>query len=304
MKFLKEHCELAWANAVSNCNKIFDGLVDIEQEKAFVSSFHNAIELCFKQIMIDETKYEVVDYGKMNPEDSRDYLNSKDLNNYFENLSIEKLDKLFSIEFNKLIDIFGTIEINGQSINIKGKLKLLNAKRNNETHFYISNNIEEYLSFSDFKELCELMTLLFMYLSNNQIISSIDFKKDSNSTFYHLNFFDIKEYQFISYYSYILNSDKNKKILKNLNKFNKNKPNRTFKEFSYNKDDLYEAAYSLYTGENCDEKFEIEIPFFEFYRRFKILTNCGEVIINECIETTMFINGNSKIEQYISINKK
>ena len=67
MKFLQEHCELAWVSAVTNFYKITHGLVDIEQQKVFISFFHNAVELCFKQIMIDEGNHNVIKYKKWNP---------------------------------------------------------------------------------------------------------------------------------------------------------------------------------------------------------------------------------------------
>ena len=64
MQFLKKHCQLSWEIAVHNAKLIIDGLTDLTQRKLFVSSFQNALELCFKQILLDRNNHKVINKEK------------------------------------------------------------------------------------------------------------------------------------------------------------------------------------------------------------------------------------------------
>ena len=65
MGFLNKHCQLSWEIAVHNCNLIFSGLTDLTQRKLFVSSFENALELGFKQMLLDLNDHSVIPAKKI-----------------------------------------------------------------------------------------------------------------------------------------------------------------------------------------------------------------------------------------------
>ena len=149
-QILLENAYEAWKNAISYHDKIQNGYSSLEYQKGFVSSLHNSVELFLKQIMLNKNDHEVAWIGKVkSKEDAQlqlDYYNSKDLNEFFSNLSSCKLNKFYSIEFGNLINkIYNLITINETDKNdFTTALKSLQSLRNNETHFYINEN--NYLS--------------------------------------------------------------------------------------------------------------------------------------------------------------
>lgn len=267
-RFLKEHCLIAWEGAVYNCKLILDGLVDVIQQKLFISSFQNAIELCFKQIMLDECFYNVVDYGKMSPELACQYLSSTDLNTFLFSLPKEKVSGLFSIEFNKMIDFIASKMTN----DVKEGLSLLKNLRNNETHFYI--DVNDYMSFVQFEKLCKLLNDIGVFLKNKNIITLSEPKNlfgSSTSTVSMISDFTITDYDFKSYDHFINTSKTNQDILNNFGEPTKDETDGFM--YSY-RDDDYGIAYEIYSNKNdmgCD--FIIDMNFYEFYRRFKLLKN-------------------------------
>lgn len=55
------------------CRITLSGICNIGIKKEFISSLHNAVELFFKQIMIDQCDYRVVSFRKMNVKGERDF---------------------------------------------------------------------------------------------------------------------------------------------------------------------------------------------------------------------------------------
>ena len=105
---LQNNALAAWAMAVRYCDYILEGKVTLEYRKHFVSVLHNAVELFVKQLMLNNTDYRVTQLKKgCNPDGqpARDFYNSKDLNAYFSSLDEQTMKKVFSIEFNKIVDI-------------------------------------------------------------------------------------------------------------------------------------------------------------------------------------------------------
>lgn len=282
-KLLIKHCQLSWEIAVQNCKLIIDGLVDLSQQKSFISSFQNAIELGTKQIMIDECYYSVVDYSakKMDTAIAQNYLQSNDLNAYFISLSKEELGKLFSIEFNEIIDIFSKKVKLEKGTLIKEKLNILKKLRNNETHFYIDD--ANYLSFDNFEKLCELMDFFYNYFCEKNVIAH-GFGKPSDDWKTNLGYFKKSDYTFVSYDELISNSVSNKKILNNFTTFNPNDICDGYHFSLYNENDDYGIAYSVYTAEDLTVDMKFGLNFNEFYRRFSILKEKGYLIVNTYVD--------------------
>lgn len=278
-KFLKEHFTIAWSIAVNNCNKLLDGLVDLNQKKSFVSSLQNAIEIGFKQLMIDQSNHKILKYGNMEVEDAKEFLNSSDLNFYFDNLykgNKEKFDKIYSIDFKDLIDKSKEF-FNNNSI-IKEKLRLLQKIRNSETHFYI--NEDDYLKIDDFKELCELMVIVQdkfkekKLLEINHAFGSIA-KNDKDNIIY----FSYDKNSLISYDDLINNGKTNKEILKEIY------DEKGFSILISDKNDLYNIAYQTFTSQGFENNNNLQlnftVSFDEFYRRFILLHKNGKIGIRE-----------------------
>lgn len=277
-KFLKEHFTIAWSIAVNNCNKLLDGLVDLNQKKVFVSSLQNAIEIGFKQLMIDQSNHKIIKYGNMEVEDAKEFLNSSDLNVYFDNLykgNKEKFDKIYSIDFKDLIDKSKKF-FNDNSI--KEKLKLLQKIRNSETHFYI--NEEDYLKINDFKELCELMVIVQdkfkekKLLGINHAFGSIA-KNDKDNIIY----FSYDENSLISYDDLINNGKTNNEILEQLY------DEEGFSILISDENDLYNIAYQIFTSQGFENnnylQLNFTVSFDEFYRRFILLHKNGKIGIRK-----------------------
>lgn len=180
-QILLENAYEAWKNAISYHDKIQNGYSSLEYQKGFVSSLHNSVELFLKQIMLNKNDHDVAWIGKVkSKEDAQlqlDYYNSKDLNEFFSNLSSCKLNKFYSIEFGNLINkIHNLITINETDKNdFTTALKSLQSLRNNETHFYINEN--NYLSE---KQFCQLHNLMIVFFKS--IISKI-FNQDTLKDF-------------------------------------------------------------------------------------------------------------------------
>ncbi len=271
MKILQNHFTISWQIAVYNCKLILDGLIDSTQQKLFVSSLQNAIEIGCKQIMIDECDYRVVDYGlkRMDSSLAQAYLSSTDLNAFFGALDSDTLSKLYSIEFNEIVDIFSKKIDSEKGVNLKDQLNVLKKLRNNETHFYIDSS--NYLPFSSFKKLCELLNFFFQYFVEKNVLDRKWFGKTAEDNEDQLIRFDISEYSFHSYQYFVKNSNTNLYILKFFPLFNEtNRLDGVVLEFK-DAEDVYSVAYSVFNAEQEVERTNFFVNFNEFYRRFKIL---------------------------------
>lgn len=286
-KVLRKHCEISWELAVHNLKLIIDGLVDIVQQKVFISSLQNAIELCFKQILIDENSYDVLEFSKMGIDDARDYLNATNINDYIDGLEKTKKSKLYSAEFNDLVRIFiGKIKTDSGR-DFSNEFGILKDLRNNETHFYI--DVDDYLSFNQFIKICELVDYLYEYFKDKDVIKHIAFGKPASDWETDLSYFKMSDYTFKSYQYFIKEGNTNKQILSNLNRFNPTDKYEGTHIQLRDPNDKYGIAYELFNlRDNGIEgdgiEYNLRMNFNEFYRRFSILMDSGKIICTEIIE--------------------
>lgn len=171
-KILLDNALVAWANAIRFCDQILAGKITLEIRKNFVSSLHNAVELFFKQIMLDNCDYRVA-YPRridVNGEPAKSFYAATDLNAYFEKLGSDTRNKFVSIEFNSFFDLHKKLLVSflqpGTSFSIE--LQLLNKLRNNETHFYIG--WDEYLTEAEFCTLYNFMTTFYQVLHDYELL--------------------------------------------------------------------------------------------------------------------------------------
>ncbi len=171
-QILLDNAYESWKNAITYHNKIENGFSSLENQKGFVSSLHNAVELFLKQIMLNGGDHGVAWVASVktrnNAQLQLNYLDATDLNSFFLNLPINDLNMFKSIEFNELIGKASKLLDVEKNINndLKSAMDVLNKLRNNETHFYISES--DFLNESNF---CKLHN--FMIAFYNSIVSKI-----------------------------------------------------------------------------------------------------------------------------------
>lgn len=190
-RILLDNAYEAWGQAIKYCDEILAGKITFQNKKFFVSALHNAVELFLKQCMIDKNIHSIVDIprtSKINARRFDDTLSvfrkSENLNQYFSDLDIKKLEQFHFISFYKLIykknlkeilaeyftpyDVFGN-KRNFISVNdIYKALCLLNKLRNKETHFYIDN--DTFLSSKDFITLHNFMLSFYDILQECMLL--------------------------------------------------------------------------------------------------------------------------------------
>lgn len=165
-KILLSNAYAAWMDAIESCVLIKDGVSTLLYKKRFVSSLHNSVELFLKQIMLDRCDYRVatVKDCAATGQPLKSFFESNDLNAYFQNIASEDRKKFLSIDFSKLIDIFGKQEEVGH----KTELGILKKLRNDETHFYIHSS--EYLKETEFKQLYNFMIDFSDYIQKKRLM--------------------------------------------------------------------------------------------------------------------------------------
>lgn len=172
-KILLENALESWASAIYYCDEIIAGKVTLANKKHFVNSLQNAIELFVKQQMLNVTDYRVaeVKHCDSNGQPLKDYLSSTDLNQYFCNISTTDRDKFISISFNDIIAIQKQLfsEFYGdKGTYITNELKILKKLRNDETHFYISD--ENFMSDREFQDLHNMMIVFYEILQEYDLL--------------------------------------------------------------------------------------------------------------------------------------
>lgn len=166
-QLLQSNALESWAMAISFCDQIMDGKAILSNQKYFVSSLQNAIELFTKQHMLNKCDYRVVVFTKIDSsgEPLKSYLSSTNLNDYIKSCASSL--KYKSIDFSRIIDCFDEIfaEFFSQHNNItsvKSVLKRLKQLRNDETHFFVDNVF--FLKEADFISLYNLMVDFYQIL--------------------------------------------------------------------------------------------------------------------------------------------
>lgn len=163
----------AWQSAIKYCDTIFEGVGTLFYQKNYVSALHNAVELFFKQVMIDEADHHVAGLRRIKDRnDARlclNYMESNDLNQFFSSLPYAQLDNFKSIGFREIVDRFSKVTLeNGEVVEIKTALKRLQELRNNESHFMISRS--RFLSETDYKTLYNLMICFYRILKDKKLL--------------------------------------------------------------------------------------------------------------------------------------
>lgn len=191
-KVLLDNAYESWIMAIKYCNLLYDGLATLENKKNFVSALHNAVELFFKQIMLDKNEHKVAYIGSIKDVNDAQlvlkYMNSTDLNLFFKTLQPEDLKKFKSIEFSKLIEMHKRIlnEYLIDSNNFDKQLKELQLFRNDETHFFIED--ETFFNDNDFKELYNFMVEFYKVLHKYNLLP---FWGEPCGEYHRLTFFHI-----------------------------------------------------------------------------------------------------------------
>ena len=171
-KILLDNALVAWANAIRYCDQILAGKITLEVRKNFVSSLHNAVELFFKQIMLDNCDYRVAEPRTVEAdgEPAKTFYAATDLNAYFEHLDSDTRNKFISIEFSNLVGKHKKLLGSFMQSNMPftNELNLLNSLRNNETHFYIG--WDEYLTEGEFCMLHNFMVTFYQVLHDYSLL--------------------------------------------------------------------------------------------------------------------------------------
>lgn len=140
---LRENAFSAWREAILLCDSISSGFATLKYQKQFVAALHNSVELVLKQIMLNNGDHNVAYVRNTKGIDGAqlacDYYTATDLNQYFDGLSPEDIDKFASVDFKDIIDSHKKIIGNNMPRDsFKSEMKLLQTLRNNETHFMIN----------------------------------------------------------------------------------------------------------------------------------------------------------------------
>lgn len=172
-KILLENALESWASAIYYCDEIIAGKATLANKKHFVNSLQNAIELFVKQQMLNVTDYRVaeVKHCDSNGQPLKGYFAATDLNQFFCNISTADMDKFISISFNDIIVIQKQLfsEFYGdKGTYITNELKILKKLRNDETHFYISD--ENFMSDREFQDLHNMMIVFYEILQEYDLL--------------------------------------------------------------------------------------------------------------------------------------
>lgn len=219
-KILLDNAYESWSSAIEYHDYIKQGYATIKYKKQFVSSLHNAVELFLKQILLDKNDHDVAEIKKVKNADMAnlraEYYASHNLNQFFEDLEKNGSDNLnyfSSIPFYRLI---------GKANKIIGKnsyeksLKLLQALRNNGTHFYI--NGKNFLNDKEFLQLHNFMLDFFDYLCEINLIPVYRIDSKTNEKIFDLEYrklnFNEKKMDNFSYVDVVKSNDLSLKIKK------------------------------------------------------------------------------------------
>lgn len=257
---LLDNAYLSWTSAIKYCKEIKNGNASLKNKKNFVTSLHNATELFFKQLMLNQNDYRVAEVrGNRNDkygEPLKSFYNAPDLNEYFSLLSDEDMKKFKTIEFSQMIEICKqilksyTLQISKDVItDITDALKKLNLLRNTETHFMIDKN--EFLTETEYVSLHNFMIILYDVLKHYDNL--LPFWGEPSRAHKHYVF----EEDELSTFSYV-DAIKNSKYIKDTYNF----INGEVFYAEYNC--AYETAEYLYTANDSLQKYTNFDTFLDY----------------------------------------
>lgn len=174
---LQENALESWALAISYCDEIIAGKATLSNKKHFVVALQNSIELFVKQQMLNIKDYRVAKIKQCGSdgEPSKSYFAATDLNQFFFDLSGKDImKKFYTLEFNTVKEIQKELFsrfFNSEGISITKELNVLQILRNDETHFYISEN--DFLDDIEFQELHNMMIIFYKILKKYSLLPFI-----------------------------------------------------------------------------------------------------------------------------------
>lgn len=269
-KILLSNAYISWSNAIKYHNYIYSGRATLNNQKVFISSLHNAVELFLKQIMLDKNDKEIAYVNKkckpIFPALESDYNQSTDLNSFFGNLSINEINAFHSIQFGSLIKKHVSL-LKLQNNGFTDFLTLIQELRNSETHFYINNNL---LNEGDFCKMHNFMLLFYEELGNNDLLP---FWGEPNREYSKLHFTG-KNINSFPYIDALRNNPLSKVVVDTINNNNELFNSKNINSYHLFSSILYEETMSNYDSDEildiCDMLFRLNcISFTEFKEDFE-----------------------------------
>lgn len=266
MRILINNIIESWASAIECHDRIIAGFISLEYKKHFVSSLHNAVELCIKQKMLDAGDTKVASIKNVKTKAIAELYcsyfeaaNDKRLNEFFSALSKDELNIFNTIEFSRMLELKNYCPPDS-----KASLTLLNNLRNNETHFVIDNS---FLNENDFCVLHNFMidfydfALKQLFTENSFIVRIVTspFKKEGDvSTFSKNIIFDRERMESFDYNKAVSENPLSKYIQKAYNEYvEDNKCSNTI--FSLLQSEQFKNPYSLLKSYTFNEVYSMLI---------------------------------------------
>ena len=119
-----------------------------------------------------------------------------------------------------------------------------------------------------------------------------------------LNYVNSKKIKFESYNSYIIESCENKMILDVFTKYDENNTLNGIIIKACTKEQIYQMCFSLYYQILKNFKIFMNIPFLEFYRRFRILLRLNFINIVENYEIIEISEDEYEKDYFVVITKR
>ncbi len=175
-QILLENAYEAWCCAIKYADFLSQGYATLNIKKMFISTLHNAVELFFKQIMLNNNDHRVAGVKHVDAagEPLKSYYNSSDLNDYFSNLPTDIRKKFYSIEFKEFLEksCNPICQYVPNEESHLPELRMLNKLRNDETHFFITD--DDFLNDNEFETLFNLMIDLYPIFVKAYLFFSVE----------------------------------------------------------------------------------------------------------------------------------
>jgi len=307
MQFLRSHCQTAWEMAVHHSDLIFDGLTDLTEKKLFVSSFQNALEILFKQRLLDLNDHQVLNIRKLrDPILRQNFFASTDLNAFFASLPPQELSNLFSSDFSYIFPLFLAGLPNQASL--RSGLDTLQKLRNTETHFYVDEN--SYLTIDEFRDLSHLLQEMQTFFISYDLIDHVASGVPSETNRVTRCFFKQDFSNLTSYPDLIKNSPTNKRLVDQFPDYERTDPDDIPSGwFFYVSDehDLYSIAHEIYEHHGMTDPDLVSLDFLmdfdEFYRRFILMNQQKMLVISPERFEEIDGNGVTFVRPYVLVSK-
>lgn len=273
MELLLSNAYIAWINAIKYHDYIYFGRATLINQKHFVSSLHNAVELFLKQLLINNNDKDIINkfYSSASNNLKTVFNNSTDLNSFFESIPCGEENSFETIKFSKLIKekIAELLKDESKELaELKRCLLQLNKLRNSEMHFLIKNN---FLSEANFIQLHNFMIHFYEKLEDKELLPY--YGESNKFSFYSNLSFKSEPLKNFSYHDALKNNPIASKIAEIINNSN---PTSLLNERIRSTDDIYTIV--------CTEN-EINDYGFDLSEIFDI---CDMFLRLDCISVNKF----------------